>query len=97
MLITFRAIILCNSSIMGLKAPDAVDAIREKIFTALEEYSRLRSPDDGGRFAKLLLRLPTLRSIGLKCMDQSFFFRLQLTDGPIDDYLTDLLESPSDM
>ncbi|MCQ4179945.1 hypothetical protein FK518_30895, partial [Klebsiella pneumoniae] len=28
------------------------------------------------RFAKLLLRLPALRSIGLKCLEHLFFFKL---------------------
>ena len=28
------------------------------------------------RFAKLLLRLPALRSIGLKCVEHLFFYKL---------------------
>lgn len=91
----FRAIILFNPEIRGLKASQEVDLLREKVYTALDEYTRISRPDEPGRFAKLLLRLPALRSIGLKCMDHLFFFGLQ-GDGPIDEYLTDMLESHSD-
>jgi hypothetical protein len=34
------------------------------------------------RFAKLLLRLPALRSIGLKCAEHTFFFKLIKEDRP---------------
>ncbi|RXN18478.1 retinoic acid receptor RXR-beta-B [Labeo rohita] len=45
------------------------------------------------RFAKLLLRLPALRSIGLKCLEHLFFFKL-IGDTPIDTFLMEMLESP---
>ncbi len=32
------------------------------------------------RFAKLLLRLPALRSIGLKCMEHLFFYKILKED-----------------
>lgn len=51
-------------------------------------------PDEPGRFAKLLLRLPALRSIGLKCLEHLFFFKL-IGDTPIDTFLLEMLESPS--
>ncbi|XP_011504268.1 PREDICTED: retinoic acid receptor RXR-alpha-B isoform X2 [Ceratosolen solmsi marchali] len=90
-----RAIILFNPEVRGLKAPQEVDLLREKVYAALDEYTRLHCPDEPGRFAKLLLRLPALRSIGLKCAEHLFFFRL-LGDAPLDDLLTDMLEAPSD-
>ena len=34
------------------------------------------SPNAFNRFAKLLLRLPALRSIGLKCVEHLFFYKL---------------------
>ncbi|KAJ8794762.1 hypothetical protein J1605_002966 [Eschrichtius robustus] len=46
-----------------------------------------------GRFAKLLLRLPALRSIGLKCLEHLFFFKL-IGDTPIDTFLMEMLETP---
>lgn len=54
--------------------------------------SRLLSP----RFAKLLLRLPALRSIGLKCLEHLFFFKL-IGDTPIDTFLMEMLEAPHQM
>jgi len=45
------------------------------------------------RFGKLLLRLPALRSIGLKCLEHLFFFKL-IGDTPIDTFLMEMLESP---
>jgi hypothetical protein len=49
-----------------------------------------------GRFAKLLLRLPALRSIGLKCLEHLFFFKL-IGDTPIDTFLMEMLETPHQM
>ena len=48
------------------------------------------------RFAKLLLRLPALRSIGLKCLEHLFFFKL-IGDTPIDTFLMEMLEAPHQM
>uniref|UniRef100_G3TYN0 Retinoid X receptor alpha n=1 Tax=Loxodonta africana TaxID=9785 RepID=G3TYN0_LOXAF len=47
-------------------------------------------------FAKLLLRLPALRSIGLKCLEHLFFFKL-IGDTPIDTFLMEMLEAPHQM
>ena len=90
-----RAIILFNPEVRGLKSPGDVDSLREKVYSALDEYTRSHRPDEPGRFAKLLLRLPALRSIGLKCAEHLFFFRL-LGDVPLDDLLTEMLETNSD-
>ncbi|XP_059490527.1 retinoic acid receptor RXR-like [Neocloeon triangulifer] len=87
-----RAIILFNPDIRGLKSQQQVEILREKVYAALEDYTRSTRPDEPGRFAKLLLRLPSLRSIGLKCLEHLFFFRL-IGDVPIDSFLTEMLES----
>lgn len=50
-------------------------------------------PGPPPRFAKLLLRLPALRSIGLKCLEHLFFFKL-IGDTPIDTFLMEMLEAP---
>lgn len=50
-------------------------------------------PPGRRRFAKLLLRLPALRSIGLKCLEHLFFFKL-IGDTPIDTFLMEMLETP---
>lgn len=90
-----RSIILFNPDVRGLKSIQEVSLFREKIYAALEEYTRVSWPDDPGRFAKLLLRLPSIRSIGLKCLEHLFFFRV-IGDPPIEDFLMEMLESQSD-
>ncbi|XP_003700030.1 retinoid X receptor ultraspiracle isoform X1 [Megachile rotundata] len=90
-----RSIILFNPEVRGLKSIQEVTLLREKIYAALEGYCRVAWPDDPGRFAKLLLRLPAIRSIGLKCLEHLFFFKM-IGDVPIDDFLVEMLESRSD-
>ncbi|KAJ8674078.1 hypothetical protein QAD02_005340 [Eretmocerus hayati] len=97
-----RAIILFNPEVRSLKSTHEVGMMREKIYTALEKYTRLPKEDpndpekelpvDPRRFAKLLLRLPALRSIALKCTEHLFFFRL-LGDLPLDTSLTSMLNT----
>lgn len=81
--------------VRGLKSVQEVEMLREKIYGVLEEYTRATHPHEPGRFAKLLLRLPALRSIGLKCLEHLFFFRL-IGDMSIDTFLTEMLENNSD-
>uniref|UniRef100_A0A914WFU6 NR LBD domain-containing protein n=1 Tax=Plectus sambesii TaxID=2011161 RepID=A0A914WFU6_9BILA len=54
---------------VGLKSSLMVESHREKVYACLEEYCRQQHPYQTSRFAKLLLRLPALRSIGIKCLD----------------------------
>jgi retinoid X receptor alpha len=81
--------------VRGIKSVQEVEMLREKIYGVLEEYTRTTHPNEPGRFAKLLLRLPALRSIGLKCSEHLFFFKL-IGDVPIDTFLMEMLESPAD-
>lgn len=89
-----RAIVLFNPDAKGLTSVQEVEQLREKVYASLEEYCKTRYPDEPGRFAKLLLRLPALRSIGLKCLEHLFFFKL-IGDTPIDTFLMEMLETPS--
>ena len=79
----------------GLKSISKVEALREKVYATLEEYTRTSYADEPGRFAKLLLRLPALRSIGLKCLEHRFFFKL-IGDTPIESFLLEMLEAPAE-
>ena len=49
----------------GIKSNAEVERLRENVYGTLEEYCRTAYPEEPGRFAKLLLRLPALRSIGM--------------------------------
>ncbi|KAM9446251.1 retinoic acid receptor RXR-alpha-B isoform 2-T2 [Clarias gariepinus] len=91
-----RAIVLFNPDSKGLSNPTEVEALRERVYASLEAYCKQKYPDQPGRFAKLLLRLPALRSIGLKCLEHLFFFKL-IGDTPIDTFLMEMLEAPHQM
>uniref|UniRef100_A0A8C4GMJ6 Retinoic acid receptor RXR n=1 Tax=Dicentrarchus labrax TaxID=13489 RepID=A0A8C4GMJ6_DICLA len=88
-----RAIVLFNPDAKGLSNTSEVELLREKVYASLEAYCKQRYPEQQGRFAKLLLRLPALRSIGLKCLEHLFFFKL-IGDTPIDTFLMEMLEAP---
>ena len=92
----FAKLALCCvlSDAKGLTTVQEVEQLREKVYASLEEYCKSRYADEPGRFAKLLLRLPALRSIGLKCLEHLFFFKL-IGDTPIDTFLMEMLETPS--
>jgi len=77
-----------------LSAPQTVESLREKVYATLDEHCKQQYPDEPGRFAKLLLRLPALRSIGLKCTDHLFTFKL-IGDMSIESFLLDALENPN--
>ncbi|XP_064648707.1 retinoic acid receptor RXR-alpha-B-like isoform X2 [Lineus longissimus] len=89
-----RAIVLFNPDAKGLSSVLEVESLREKVYASLEEYCKTQYADEPGRFAKLLLRLPALRSIGLKCLEHLFFFKL-IGNTPIDTFLMEMLEAPS--
>ncbi|XP_033116699.1 retinoic acid receptor RXR-alpha-B-like isoform X5 [Anneissia japonica] len=89
-----RAIVLFNPDAKNLSSVQKVEELREKVYASLEEYCRTQYPEESGRFAKLLLRLPALRSIGLKCLEHLFFFKL-IGDTPIDTFLMEMLEAPN--
>ena len=84
------------SDAKGLTAVHHVESLREKVYASLEEYCKTQYSDEPGRFAKLLLRLPALRSIGLKCIEHLFFFKM-IGNQPIDTFLMEMLETPAAM
>lgn len=82
------------SDAKGLMNADRTEACREKLYTGLEEHCHQMHPQDVSRFAKILLRLPSLRSISLKCPDLLFFSQL-FPQLPVDGFLSRLLQQPT--
>lgn len=65
-----KTIILFNPEAQGLKTSRPIEDMRNLAFTELENYCNQNYLEtQPNRFGKLLLRLPALRSIGLKCND----------------------------
>ena len=83
-----RAIVLFHPQAPYLdpSAMARVGTLREKVYVTLEGYCRAKEtparPRGASRFPKLLLLLPALRSIKLKCMERLFFYKL-IGDGAI--------------
>lgn len=80
--------------VKGLQMSAQVESLREKVYASLEEYCRVHYSSEPGRFARLLLRLPALRSIALKCLEHLFFLRA-LGHQPVDTLLLGMLELPN--
>jgi len=88
-----RAIVLFNPDVKNLQDVNRVEQLRERVYATLEEYTRTTHENEPGRFAKLLLRLPALRSIGLKCMEHLFFINIiGDSNTGLENHLFDLLE-----
>lgn len=87
-----KAIILFNPDIRGLKGRNDVEVCREQVYACLDEHCRTEHTGDDSRFAQLLLRLPALRSISLKCLDHLFFFRI-MGDKPLDQLFYEQLDA----
>lgn len=84
-----------RAAVKGLRSVLEVEQLRDKVYISLLEYTRTTYPNEPGRFAKLLLRLPALRSIGLKCLEHLFFYKL-IGEDPIDKFLLEMLDSHND-
>lgn len=68
-----RAIVLFNPATKSLRNPNLVEKLRDRVYLILNDHCRTLYPIKTSRFAKLLVRLPALRSIGLKCVEHLFF------------------------
>ncbi len=88
-------IIRIFSAVKGLRSVQEVEHLRDKVYLSLDEYTKITYPNEPNRFAKLLLRLPALRSIGLKCLEHLFFYKL-IGENPVEKFLLEMLESHND-
>lgn len=91
-IVNVQLIVIYFADIRGLKCRNEIDMLREKVYACLDDHCKSDHPGDEGRFAQLLLRLPALRSISLKCLDHLFFFRL-IGDKPLDSFVSEMLDT----
>lgn len=87
-----KAIVLFSSDACGLGDQGHVESLQEKAQCALEEYVRSQYPNQPTRFGKLLLRLPSLRTVSAQVIEQLFFVRL-VGKTPIETLIRDMLLS----
>ena len=80
------------SDAVGLSSPPVIEQLQEKSQCALEEYCRTQYPNQPTRFGKLLLRLPSLRTVSASVIEQLFFVRL-VGKTPIETLIRDMLLS----
>lgn len=80
------------SDACGLSDATHIENIQEKSQCALEEYVRSQYPNQPTRFGKLLLRLPSLRTVSAQVIEQLFFVRL-VGKTPIETLIRDMLLS----
>ncbi|KAG5889505.1 hypothetical protein JTB14_013817 [Gonioctena quinquepunctata] len=89
-----KAIVLFTTDACGLSDVAHIESIQEKSQCALEEYCRSQYPNQPTRFGKLLLRLPSLRTVSSSVIEQLFFVRL-VGKTPIETLIRDMLLSGS--
>merc|ERR1712004_922220 len=68
------------------------EQMQEKSQCALEEYCRTQYPNQPTRFGRLLLRLPSLRTVSSQVIEQLFFVRL-VGKTPIETLIRDMIMS----
>ncbi len=76
----------------GLSDVQVIEQLQEKSQCALEEYCRSQYPNQPTRFGKLLLRLPSLRTVSSPMIEQVFFLRL-IGKTPMETLIRDMLLS----
>uniref|UniRef100_A0A8C8DDT8 Nuclear receptor subfamily 2 group F member 2 n=1 Tax=Oryzias sinensis TaxID=183150 RepID=A0A8C8DDT8_9TELE len=89
-----KAVVLFTTDACGLSDMAHVESLQEKSQCALEEYVRSQYPNQPNRFGKLLLRLPSLRTVSSSVIEQLFFVRL-VGKTPIETLIRDMLLSGS--
>merc|ERR1740128_450972 len=87
-----KAILLFTTDACGLTDSNHIEQLQEKSQCALEEYCRTQYPNQPTRFGKLLLRLPSLRTVSASVIEQLFFVRL-VGKTPIETLIRDMLLS----
>jgi len=87
-----KAIVLFTTDAPSLTDVQTIEQLQEKSQCALEEYCRTQYPNQPMRFGKLLLRLPSLRTVSSAVIEQLFFVRL-VGKTPIETLIRDMIMS----
>merc|ERR1711881_556542 len=87
-----KAIVLFTTDAPGLTDVQVIEQMQEKSQCALEEYCRTQYPNQPTRFGRLLLRLPSLRTVSSQVIEQLFFVRL-VGKTPIETLIRDMIMS----
>jgi len=87
-----KAIVLFTPDAPGLSDPTYIENLQEKCQCALEDYMRSQYPTQPSRLGKLLLRLPSIRTVNQSVIEQVFFVRL-VGKTPIETLIRDMLLS----
>jgi len=69
--------LLCSPDAIGLINKKNVTQIQTKFLDTLRRYVTSQYPEDKGRFGKLLLRLPTLRTLSAKAAERFLTLTLE--------------------
>merc|ERR1712004_78620 len=85
-----KAIVLFSTDAPGLSNAQNIEQLQEKSQCALEEYCRTQYPNQPTRFGRLLLRLPSLRTVSSQVIEQVFFLRL-VGKTPIETLIRDMV------
>ncbi|XP_061220399.1 nuclear receptor subfamily 2 group F member 1-A-like [Neopsephotus bourkii] len=88
-----KAVALFSPDAAGLSQPGRVAGLQEQAQVALQEHVRQQHPAQPGRFGRLLLRLPALRSVPAPGIQRLFFSRL-VGETPIETLIRDMLLAP---
>jgi len=89
-----KTIVLFTTDACGLSDVNHIESLREKSQSAMEEYCRTQYPNQPTRYGKLLLRLPSLRSVSSQVIGQLLFVRM-VGKTPVEVMIRDMLLTES--
>ena len=87
-----KAILLFDPDAKSLQQVEHVTQVRDQVCLALSQYCKYNHPHDPSRFAKLLMRLPSMRSWSLKGIENILFAR---TANEFDDTIVNMIVNKS--
>ncbi|XP_020037519.2 photoreceptor-specific nuclear receptor [Castor canadensis] len=87
-----KALILFKPEMRGLKDPEHVEALQDQSQVMLSQHGQAHHPGQPVRFGKLLLLLPSLRSMSPERIEL-LFFRKTIGNAPMEKLLCDMFKN----